>query len=72
MKYNPVAVSLGGLLYLYQSILSQQISAECLFHPSCSQFGKNAIREFGLLKGVALTADRITRCNRIAAHDIHP
>jgi putative component of membrane protein insertase Oxa1/YidC/SpoIIIJ protein YidD len=28
------------------------------------------IKEFGLLKGVALTADRLTRCTSTAARDI--
>jgi len=72
IKYNPLSLSLGGLMYLYQNSLSQQLSASCLFEPSCSQFGKNAIRHYGIFKGIFLTADRITRCNKIAARDIHP
>jgi len=72
IKYNPVSLSLGGLMYLYQNTLSQQLSASCLFEPSCSQYGKHAIRHYGIFKGIFLTADRITRCNKIAARDIHP
>jgi putative membrane protein insertion efficiency factor len=72
IKYNPVSLTLGGLMYLYQNTLSQQLSASCLFEPSCSQYGKRAIRHYGIFKGIFLTADRITRCNKIAARDIHP
>ncbi len=30
---------------------------------SCSNFGVNAIKELGVIKGICLTADRLTRCN---------
>lgn len=72
VKYNPVSLTLGGLLYVYQNSISQQFSAGCLYHPSCSQFGKKAIAEYGFLKGIILTSDRLTRCNKIAGLDIHP
>lgn len=71
-KYNPVSLAFGSLLYFYQNVLSQQISADCLYHPSCSEFSKLSIQEYGLMKGIFLSADRITRCNQISAVDIHP
>lgn len=70
-KYNPISLSFGSLLYLYQNVLSQQFSADCLYHPTCSDFSKDAIREYGLIKGVFLSSDRICRCNRIAATSIN-
>jgi putative membrane protein insertion efficiency factor len=72
VKYNPVSMALGGLLYIYQNSISQQLSASCLFQPTCSDFSKHAIRDYGIFKGVFLSADRITRCNKIAGSDIHP
>lgn len=71
-KYNPINITFGSLLFLYQNVLSPQFSADCLFHPTCSDFSKQAIQHFGLLKGIFLSADRITRCNRIAATSINP
>lgn len=71
-KYNPISLTFGSLLYFYQNALSPQFSADCLFHPTCSDFSKQAIQEYGIFKGVFLSADRITRCNRIAATSIHP
>jgi uncharacterized protein len=65
IKYNPVFLFFGSMMYFYQSALSPQISADCRFTMSCSNFSKNAITEFGLVKGVALSADRILKCNRI-------
>src|SRR5437867_3792769 len=60
---NPVYWVLREAMLLYQSTLSEQISSDCDFSPSCSGFSKEAIRTFGLIKGVALSADRLTRCN---------
>jgi len=69
-KINPVHLVLGGTMYVYQNILSKQISANCLYTPSCSEFSKDAIREYGVLKGVVLTVDRVNRCNIISVMDL--
>lgn len=72
VKYNPVSLTLGGLLYIYQNSISRQFSANCLYHPSCSDFSKRAISKYGFIKGILLSTDRLTRCNKIAGTDIHP
>lgn len=71
-KYNLLTLFAGSLLYTYQNLISQQLSASCLYHPSCSAFGKEAIEKYGFIKGFFLAADRINRCNRISGMDIHP
>jgi uncharacterized protein len=69
-RLNPINIIAGGTLYIYQNFLSKQISSNCLYIPSCSEFSKNAIREYGLMKGVILSADRVNRCNVNAARDL--
>jgi putative membrane protein insertion efficiency factor len=69
-KYNPISFLLGSSLYIYQNVFSKHISADCLFTPSCSEFSKQAIKEYGLLKGTLLSIERVNRCNRIAATDL--
>ena len=69
-KINPAGILYGGSLYIYQNVLSKHISADCLFTPGCSEFSKQAIKEYGLLKGIILSVDRVNRCNRIAAQDL--
>lgn len=71
-RYNPVSLLFTGSLYFYQKIISPQIGADCPYEISCSEFSRRCIQEYGLVKGVALAADRLTRCNQIAAYDIHP
>ncbi len=71
LKYNPLFWFLNGSLTAYQKVISPQISAGCLYQTSCSRFSRKAIHEFGIIKGVVLTADRLSRCNRISAAGIH-
>ncbi len=71
-RYNPVTLTFSGLMYIYQRFISPQLPSECLYHPSCSSFSKSLIREYGLVRGLVGTADRLIRCNRVAAMDIHP
>ena len=72
VRYNPVSLTLGGLMYLYQKALSPQLSSQCSYKPSCSNFSKESIHIFGFIKGMALSADRLTRCNRVAYSDVSP
>ena len=72
LKYNPVSLGFGSLLYFYQGVVSPQISAECPYEISCSNFAKASLKRYGLIKGLSLTAFRMMRCNKIAGSDIHP
>jgi putative membrane protein insertion efficiency factor len=35
----------------------------CKYHPSCSQYALDALRQRGLVRGSALAAWRLLRCN---------
>ena len=71
VKYNPVNLLFGGMLYTYQAVISSQIAADCPYEVSCSAFSKQSIQEFGLIKGLALSADRLTRCTKSTIKQIH-
>jgi uncharacterized protein len=51
------------LLLSYQRVVSPLLPARCKYHPSCSQYALDALREFGLLRGAVLAGWRILRCN---------
>ncbi len=72
VRYNPVSLTLGTTMFFYQKVISRQFSAQCIYEPSCSNFSKQSIAEFGFFKGIFLSADRLTRCNRISALDADP
>lgn len=47
----------------YQRFISPAIPQRCKYHPSCSQYSVTAIREYGILRGLVLSAWRLLRCN---------
>ncbi len=69
IRYNPVSLVFGSMMWTYQKIISPQFAATCLYSPTCSSYSKNLISDFGILKGLVLTADRLSRCNRLALMD---
>src|SRR5216110_2611082 len=49
---------------LYQLLVSPLLPANtCKYHPSCSEYAVLAIRKHGVLRGIALAAWRLLRCN---------
>ncbi len=69
-KYNPVSLALKGAMLGYQRLMSQQLARSCPYQLTCSNFSKQAIEQYGIVKGVFLSADRIMRCNRIGLLDV--
>jgi putative membrane protein insertion efficiency factor len=51
-----------GLIRLYQVLLSPFMGGQCRFHPTCSHYGLDAIRQWGPWRGSWLTIRRILRC----------
>jgi putative membrane protein insertion efficiency factor len=47
----------------YKQFISPLLPPACRFLPTCSQYGVQAIKEFGPTKGVILTAWRLARCS---------
>ena len=47
----------------YQNWLSPLIGPRCRFHPTCSQYGIEAIKLHGMLIGGWLTIKRILKCH---------
>jgi len=53
---------LVGLIRLYQKWISPAFGPHCKYYPSCSSYAATAIEEYGV-KGLAMTAWRLLRCN---------
>ena len=51
------------LIRVYQKTLSPFFGKSCRFTPSCSQYTIDAIKEYGVLKGIFTGIKRIIRCN---------
>ncbi|HEX2507105.1 MAG TPA: membrane protein insertion efficiency factor YidD [Miltoncostaeaceae bacterium] len=48
---------------LYQRAISPMMGRHCKYHPTCSAYAVEAIREFGAARGIILAGWRLLRCN---------
>lgn len=52
-----------GLLHLYRRFISPYSIPSCRFTPTCSRYGIDALKRYGLIKGGWLGLWRLLRCN---------
>jgi putative membrane protein insertion efficiency factor len=52
-----------GYRLLISPLVPQTIGGRCKYHPSCSQYALDALREYGFLRGLVLAGWRLLRCN---------
>lgn len=57
---------------LYQLTISPLLGTHCRHTPTCSQYAIEAIREWGVLKGIWLGTKRIARCHPWGTHGYDP
>ena len=60
---NIAQILLTSAIRFYQYAISPHTPPSCRFTPTCSQYGVEAIRKYGALKGGWLTLKRIARCH---------
>jgi putative membrane protein insertion efficiency factor len=47
----------------YRRFVSPALPARCKYHPSCSAYAVQAVKELGPVKGTIVAAWRLARCN---------
>jgi uncharacterized protein len=62
MQRGMIAVALG-LLRIYKLCISPLLPSACRFHPTCSEYMKEAIEKHGVIKGIGLGLHRLSRCH---------
>jgi putative membrane protein insertion efficiency factor len=55
------------LIRFYQRAVSPYLPASCRYFPSCSAYAYEAVRKYGMCRGLFLALKRILRC-----HPLHP
>ena len=63
MAGAPIRATLIAGIRVYRATLSGWLGGQCRFYPSCSHYAEDAIRLRGAVRGSALAAWRILRCN---------
>ena len=56
-----------ALIRAYQLFFSPLLGNHCRFYPSCSQYAREAVERYGVMRGVWLAIRRVLRC-----HPWHP
>ncbi len=60
-------------VFFYRRFLSPlKGQPSCRFTPTCSQYAIDAVREWGILCGIALAVWRVLRCNPYSAGGYDP
>jgi putative membrane protein insertion efficiency factor len=60
------------LVRAYQVTLGPLMGGRCRFHPSCSEYAIQAVKERGALVGLGLTLRRLARCHPLGGHGLDP
>ena len=69
---EPVSSAMVATIGFYKNFISPLLPPACRFVPTCSQYGVQAIEEFGPAKGAVLTAWRLLRCSPFGGKGYDP
>jgi len=64
-----------GLLFLirgYQAMISPYLTPACRFTPTRSEYTRQAIDQYGALKGFVMGLKRLSRCHPLSSGGFHP
>jgi uncharacterized protein len=50
-------------IVVYRRVLSPALPRRCKYEPTCSHYAVDAIKEYGILRGLVLGVWRLLRCN---------
>ncbi|KAH9536746.1 hypothetical protein CY35_16G015800 [Sphagnum magellanicum] len=59
-------------LTFYKREISPYLPGSCRYVPTCSEYGIEAFKKYGVLKGAILTAWRLSRCNPFGGSGFDP
>ena len=63
---------LRGMLRVYQLAVSPLLPSACRFHPTCSEYMRQAIGQHGAAKGTWMGLRRLARCHPFCAGGYDP
>ena len=61
-----------GLLTFYKRCISPLLPAACRFHPTCSDYAREAIELHGVWHGTTLALGRLLRCHPFSRGGFDP
>ena len=59
-------------LELYKRIISPLLPPSCRFYPSCSEYARQAVEQYGSARGAFLALRRLARCHPLSRGGFDP
>ena len=60
------------LISIYQRLVSPLLGPCCRFHPTCSEYAKEALESHGFVMGIWLTIKRLSKCHPLGGSGFDP
>ena len=60
------------LISIFQRLISPLVGPCCRFHPTCSEYAKEALENHGLVMGIWLTIKRLSKCHPLGGSGFDP
>ena len=60
-----ITISLIKLIKCYKFFVSPLLGNSCRYFPTCSEYSIDALKSYGLLKGIYMSLKRIISCHPI-------
>ena len=60
------------LISIYQRLVSPLLGPCCRFHPTCSEYAKEALESHSLVMGIWLTIKRLSKCHPLGGSGFDP
>ena len=57
---------------LYRRFISPLMAPRCRYYPTCSAYAAEAIRSYGVVRGLVLAGWRLLRCNPLSHGGFDP
>ncbi len=67
-----ISVAIASVFEAWHRFISPSLPNSCRFEPTCSIYGAQALRKYGLFKGLYLATRRILRCQPWGGHGYDP
>jgi uncharacterized protein len=69
---NPARRIVLAPIAAYQRVISPALPRRCKYEPTCSAYAVQAVREYGILRGLVLASWRLLRCNPLSHGGFDP
>ena len=72
MTYKLIIYPIIVMIKFYQFFISPIIGQNCRYLPTCSEYSIQSLKEYGIIKGLAMSLKRVSKCHPWGNHGYDP